>query len=121
MNDNAKEWVAALRSGEYSQGTGHLYDGINHCCLGVGCRIFGLAARHKVKKNGDGVWTFNGQDKELPLEVMEWLGLSSLGGNYLINGVFSALDIDNDDGKTFAELADIIESEPEGLFMEAQS
>lgn len=35
------KWVAALRSGEYEQGTGVLYnpEENTHCCLGVACAI----------------------------------------------------------------------------------
>lgn len=36
-------WVAALRSGEYKQGDGYLYNPANdsYCCLGVLCRVLG--------------------------------------------------------------------------------
>ena len=40
MNDNAKRWIAALRSGEYAQGKGYLrtHDD-TFCCLGVLCDV----------------------------------------------------------------------------------
>jgi hypothetical protein len=37
-------WIAALRSGEYKQGYGKLYDSDTKamCCLGVGCVVAGV-------------------------------------------------------------------------------
>ena len=57
LNENAKKWVAALRSGKFKQGKFalrkrtfrdglYLRDGesphyvTEHCCLGVACEIF---------------------------------------------------------------------------------
>lgn len=34
-------WFTALRSGEYAQGTGGLYNSRGYCCLGVDCKIAG--------------------------------------------------------------------------------
>lgn len=34
-----KKWIAALDSGEYKQGKGHLQSGDSYCCLAVGCLI----------------------------------------------------------------------------------
>lgn len=41
MKADVKErWVAALRSGEFKQGTGRLRDEVGgHCCLGVLCQL----------------------------------------------------------------------------------
>lgn len=33
------KWVAALRSGEYKQCRGELFNGKGYCCLGVACVI----------------------------------------------------------------------------------
>ena len=30
-------WIDILRSGDYKQATGQLYDGVGYCCLGVYC------------------------------------------------------------------------------------
>ena len=56
---------------------------------------------------------FDGELAGLPPSVPHWLGLQTADGNYSKGG---ALADDNDRGKTFDEIADIIESEPEGLF-----
>lgn len=37
-----RDWVAALRSGEYAQGQEELYDGSHYCCLGVAARLAGV-------------------------------------------------------------------------------
>lgn len=37
-----EKWIAALRSGEYQQAKGKLFDGIGYCCLGVACVINGV-------------------------------------------------------------------------------
>ena len=113
LNDNAKEWVAALRSGEYQQTKDRLFDGEGHCCLGVGCKVCGL---EPVFDGRD--YKFDDMVTMLPKVVKEALGLRSEGGDYhSSNGSFTSLTDDNDSGKTFAEIADIIESEPEGLFV----
>lgn len=119
MNENAKKWVAALRSGDYEQETigwmrqayqpGYESKTKNgpdkFCCLGVLCDISGLA-----KWKGA---SYMGQIRHLPETVMEWAGLRDECGE--INSTFS-LTGQNDAGKSFNEIADIIESEPEGLF-----
>ena len=107
LNDNAKKWVEALRSGENKQINGRLYDGVGHCCLGVGCKIVGL----EPVFDGVNYW-FAKKAFELPGKVKKALGLNTAAGGYGVTSLIS----DNDSGKTFTEIADIIESEPEGLF-----
>ena len=36
-----KNWIAALKSGQYVHGKGFLYRNGCHCCLGVGCELVG--------------------------------------------------------------------------------
>jgi len=115
MNDNAKKWVAALRSGKYPQGKSWLLKDGKYCCLGVACELAaqtGLTSSpsHPQFKN---VVTFDGEDAFLPSSVRKWLGLVEVDGAPK-NGP-SLVDL-NDKGKTFEEIADFIESEPEGLF-----
>lgn len=105
MNDNAKRWVAALRSGEYDQTTGRLERDGAYCCLGVACLVTEYEAT-----------PWQGRIS-LPSTVAEELGLSSMSGHYLLNGEQSYLSNDNDNGMTFEQIADLIESEPEGLFV----
>lgn len=81
MKKEVKEkWLAALRSGEYQQGTCRLRTGDKFCCLGVITDLY-------IKEHGK-VWGF-GDDQELaemahyfadsaihiPKPVMEWAGI----------------------------------------------
>ena len=123
LNENAKAWVAALRSGEYEQGQHVLHSESNRfCCLGVACDLavkagiignplFNGDASVPRFEYGDGMWG------TVPEKVRLWLCLKTSAGWYRANGDI-ALTSDNDDrNKTFLEIADIIESEPDGLFM----
>ena len=109
MNKNAKAWVKALRSGKYKQGEGVLRVEDKYCCLGVACELAGVA---DIINNGE--YFYGGGPYVLPQSVQEWLGLDSMEGSYEKGN--RALSSDNDVGKTFEVIADIIESEPEGLF-----
>lgn len=110
LNPNAKKWVEALRSGKYRQGKNALAteDG-RYCCLGVACEL--AAAEGVAQKVGFG--QFDGAKFELPASVIEWLGLNDSCGGF--EG--DALCLMNDAGKRFKTIADVIESQPEGLFM----
>lgn len=118
QRENRRKWVEALRSGEFMQGQRRLaYVGededseVRHCCLGVACE---LAIREGVAIERTKHFTqiaYSGEAIFLPLPVQEWLGLRHRNGNY--NG--TSLSTHNDGGAAFDEIADIIESEPEGL------
>jgi len=97
----ADKWIAALRSGEYQQTVGRLYDGRGYCCLGVLCKILG----EKFRQSYDGQWSINGARSVLSPDIKNRAGMNTIDGCY--NG--GALVIDNDDGKTFKEIADIID------------
>ena len=115
MNDNARKWVEVLRSGEYQQTQGVLRKWDGFCCLGVACDLY-------AQENPQlGAWdedrfTFLNRVSTLPGQVRDWLGLSSIIGKHSSG----CLADDNDEGKTFSEIADIIEDEPDGLFAEAE-
>ncbi len=117
LNENAKQWVAALRSGEYEQGYHRLRDRNNkYCVLGVPCELYHIATGQLTGKlNGQGDYVYGDRTAELPLMVCEWLGLESCNGYYDA----SSVSIDNDKGMSFPDLADLIESEPSGLFVDA--
>lgn len=109
MNSNAKKWVTALRSGKYKQGQSYLRTGNRFCCLGVACDLFG--------KDKNIEWDeeiFLTAYDVLPYVVMEWLGLNKESGSYNSGSLVS---LNDDQERTFKQIADIIESEPEGLFV----
>jgi hypothetical protein len=111
IENNHKElraaWVAALRSGEYKQGVNNLRtpDG-EYCCLGVAGKIIGLS------DDLLGDWT----EDEYPYDtIQQAFGLSDCLGAYAEGQLYSHND---HDGLTFSQIADIIDAEPEGLFID---
>ncbi len=106
----AEQWAAALRSDEYKQGYGQLRNNDKFCCLGVLCNLHAqahpnIAARQKYSNR------YISQAYELPPEVVNWAGMSSNLGRYVLNpNDPRTLALDNDHHKKpFDQLADIIE------------
>lgn len=132
MNDNAKKWVEALRSGEFKQGQLALCeiteDGDNYCCLGVACQVAvdaGLPVTVTERDlNGRRRRTYDHERTALPTTVRDWLGLSTPGGAYhkhladTPGTAYSLMGHNDSDKFDFNQIADIIESEPKGLFGE---
>jgi hypothetical protein len=126
LNANARKWIAALESGEYEQGMNFLMTTDNkYCCLGVACMIYNksvLASDQLVIETILG--EDEGEDKDyitvdghagvLPEPVRKWLKLITPSGAWAEPGC--ELTGMNDAGNTFTEIADLIKSEPEGLF-----
>lgn len=108
MNKEIKKmWVDALRSGKYKQGQGWLRTANNkYCCLGVLCDL--AVNEERVRRDlVKDVYAYGKQDRMsvLPSEVIDWAELDQ-HGTY---GENRCLVYDNDGGKSFAEIADIIE------------
>jgi hypothetical protein len=117
LNDNAKKWVAALRSGKYKQTRHVLCDRNGHCCLGVACEVAienGVPLTRESTEFGRVLFNVYALSL-LPYQVRDWLGLRNAGGTY---GDGSLLHDNDSRGLTFEQIADIIESEPSGLFRE---
>lgn len=117
LNENAKQCVAALRSGEYPQGFGCMRDKDDrYCILGVFCEVYHQATGKLAPELYvyTGYYLYGGRGARLPFEVRDWVGLESCDGSY----DDSVLSVDNDNRMSFAELADLIESEPQGLFVD---
>ena len=109
MNENAKKWVAALRSGEYKQGKDCLEKDGKNCCLGVACRVYqkevgGLQIIECAYYSVEAYTQFNVQDALLASGVELCHGIRVNDGEYSGS---SEVD-DNDDVKRFDEIADII-------------
>ena len=113
-----------MRSGEYRQSKYALRDDKGFCCLGVACDLYS-------KETGKGEWkietvisnrySFRGEQSALPSDVSDWLGIPKEHRAVEYNTdarLFFSLLSDNDTGKSFAEIADIVESEPKGMFHE---
>ena len=52
IGQRQQNWINALRSGEYKQGTERLQNGGLYCCLGVACKV---AEKDMVKVKYDGI------------------------------------------------------------------
>ena len=124
MNTLVKDWIKALKSGEYTQGQGSLarYCGKQephaHCCLGVLADISGeqwqpytffLPAHIRIKANlrsDNGVFHVPSLPKRLQKQVVALTGDKTL----------CSLSKLNDQGASFDLIADVIKAEPSQLF-----
>lgn len=109
LTENQRKWVDALRSGKYKQCRLSLrnHQTNSYCCLGV---LNQVAQDNGVQDAWDaGVVTAS-------VASSRWVGLYETGATYGEQKWHSLLS-HNDDGMSFSEIADIIESEPEGLFV----
>lgn len=106
MKANRRKWVEALRSGKYQQAKSYLVRDGGYCCLGVLANIAGVSDE---RMGGEAAL------RELP-EVLAFVGLRDIAGRYDDD---RALAAENDRGRPFDDIADIIESEPPGLFIDS--
>lgn len=125
--DVLKKWVAELRSGKYKQGEGHLamtdMDGEEHfCCLGVLCELAldeGIPNLTREFNEDAGRYFYNDREDFLPTPVIEWAGFDDKNpGVPYVQGEDDSGDLFdkplselNDEGLSFAAIADIIEQE----------
>ena len=118
------QWVAALRSGEYRQGKSQLRGADDtFCCLGVLCD---LAVKAGVEINvhapddeygsGNDSYRYGNSESYLPVAVREWAGIEhedpiigTATRSYQDRTAGRTAATYNDGGKTFAEIADLIE------------
>jgi len=82
FKDIKEEWIKALESGEYKQGTGCLRRTVleddKFCCLGVLCDLYQKkTGKGRWENSGFGIMFFQKERGQLPLEVAEWAGLDS--------------------------------------------
>lgn len=107
----AELWVKDLRTNP-PQAQERLFNGRGHCCLGRLCELFpGIVKTKREDAEGKTVFLFDGGKFLLPKTVQQWAGMKSSEGRY--NSV--SLSSDNDNGKSFAEIADIIEAHVDEL------
>lgn len=130
LREPVQKWLAALRSGKYKQTKGTLHyeslkstfgptlnryvDG-GYCCLGVACDLAvqeGVIPPPTFDRSGHAIYAE--ATAALPPEVRDWLGLCNHSGAAQDN--ISLIYMNDDGDKTFAEIADFIESNPPGLF-----
>lgn len=108
QQNNIKEWIAALRSGQYDQGREKLFNGYNsYCCLGVACEI------NQIPKNANGGFIF-GSCSYSELPSSQWF-LDKYGFAFDRNVVVDHLNKWtlfhlNDKGYSFKVISDVIEA-----------
>lgn len=102
------KWLAALRSGEYEQTTGMLRRDDTYCCLGVLCDVSERGTW--VKRGGAGTtwrWEYELAFDEAPV----YLDADLLDGRFDLPADVELDSIElNDDGETFASIADYLEA-----------
>lgn len=100
-SERIEQWIRALRSGEYTQGVCALRSADNaYCCLGVLCDIRDASLWRPLQRLG---WTYLGYDGILTSSVLAEYGLT-------IESQRTLTRMNDGDGKSFAEIADYIES-----------
>lgn len=126
IKERAMELVAALRSGEYEQGTMRLKDRDGcYCCLGVACHISGLGEYGEDVSSGPRFYSnLNeygrlGDESLLPIAVRDYFGFKTTEGRTgigpRIKDSYESLISANDGGITFSEIAEYIEQNWETL------
>ncbi len=99
------KWLEALRSEKYKQGKSVLRDTNNNfCCLGVLCDLVdpsGWGQRH-----GDAI-PYKNDHFSLPREIAVKVGIRDGYGSWKSGE--KCLATENDNGKSFSEIANIIE------------
>lgn len=100
-------WLKALKSCKYKQGKRALRIKNKYCCLGVLCDIYKKEnhIRWKKLRDADGYYFLFDDGAVLPPQVINWAGLKNCNPKILNK----SLSEYNDDGKTFKEIADLIE------------
>lgn len=131
MNPQVKEmWVNALRSGEYNQATGKLKTPQGFCCLGVLTDLYVkeknqewiLQSNNPEVIDPEDYYTFQQTDDFLPTSVSNWAGLNTNCPEVMVENDYCEEYSDdeyvpkelsdlNDNGASFIEIADLIESQ----------
>lgn len=125
MKSNVKkQWLVALRSGNYRKCMGQLKmpgtknTKAKYCALGVLCNIY-------KKETGKGKWNglaFETENSEscimLPISVKNWAGLNRESPKLMFDGAYRELiglnDGDSEEPLSFKEIANLIEKQIPG-------
>lgn len=122
MNPEVKaEWVEALRSDTYKQGTGALRNTRNEfCCFGVLCDLYDnkqLRSLWNQDSDDDLFYHTSGininyeDNTGLPPKfVLDWAGVNEIDSVDIDDEILSLAE-HNDSGKTFTEIAKAIEEQ----------
>lgn len=102
-----KEWIKALRSGDYKQGESYLRDEDRYCCIGVACDIHPEIRWKEELLTVGSLWN-------AVTSGDEYNGSGQLSDPYLIGLSDDAQDVlialNDEEGFTFSEIADVLEA-----------
>ncbi len=107
------EWLEALESGKFEQGSDFLRSADDKfCCLGVACELSGVKA---VLMNRSGItrYEYLGERHYLPKEIVDKLKFRDNDGS---GGLSRSIAQLNDEGKTFKEIAATVRANPSKYF-----
>lgn len=103
-------WVEALRGGKYEQGRMALCLRGRYCSLGVACEVYQEHVGDlAVDEFTSGTKSYGGEYSHPPREVMAWLGLPVRPFSDVRLKDGRNLASLNDQGVSFADIADLIE------------
>lgn len=108
------QWLEALESGKYEQGTHYLKSNNKYCCLGIVCELAGLQHDGESCFIGQGHW----HTVHLPEYLTEQYGFFTNFGE-VDGGADDSLVCRNDTGSSFAEIAAFIRANPKSVFKKA--
>ena len=99
-----KDWIAALRSGDYGQGVGKLHDAENNtfCALGVLCDLW-----RREERPGT-TWADFPRQPDIFPHAMRWAGLCHEAQATVI-GWSDGWNSESEQSATFGEIADDLE------------
>jgi len=112
-----RAWIAALRSGEYSQAQGYLRTETGFCCLGVACHLCDPTKWSPLRGGGGEIephYRYGYDRSGLPFQVGEDYCLRDADGTFgwrRGTDQQESLASLNDGGASFGEIADVIERE----------
>lgn len=94
---NIKEWLVALRSGNYNQGPGWLCNNNIYCCLGIYCDI-----KNELKPVPDTTWYITNHIDSTGVPSHEWFEEDT-------GFTTTFWRLNDDDHMSFFDIADFIE------------
>jgi hypothetical protein len=104
MNPEIKQkWIDALRGGEYQQDKYSLKTSKGFCCLGVLTDLYLKEKNQDWEITENGYYTFSEIKDALSNEVANWCDFPYLNKEAIL------IEMNDDFGKTFQEIADYIE------------
>lgn len=112
MTELQTRFLAALRSGEYKQAEGHLRTENGFCCLGVMCDVFDSTRWLEQEKDNEQIFSYKPLEgtyntiNYLPAHVAREFGLYGDNPDIYIGNEYKQAAIFNDNGKSFAAIAD---------------